>query len=86
MPRLREAASASAAMRQNALKKEAHAEAEKRLGGERDRLKDLMSVNPSVGRKEVDEAEARLREVLGQITASELRLDAVRLVIMGRTK
>jgi ATP-dependent helicase HepA len=86
VPKMMEAAMQAAAFRQASLKTEAHKEAEKRLGAERDRLKALMTINPSVTQSEVDDAEKLLRDVLGHIAAAELRLDAVRLVILGRMR
>ena len=71
-------------LRQSTVKKEAHKEAEKRLGAERDRLKNLMSINPSVTAADVQEADKLLQETLKHILAAELRLDAVRLVILGK--
>ena len=84
VPKLLEAAAGRVQTRQANAKKEAHKEAEKRLGAERDRLRGLMSVNPAVSQAEVDGAERLLQEVLKHIAAAELRLDAVRLVIMGK--
>jgi ATP-dependent helicase HepA len=84
VPKLLDAAAARVNVRQAVAKKAAHAEAEKRLGAERDRLRGLMSINPSVSPAEVDGAERLLEEVLKQIATAELRLDAVRLVILGR--
>ncbi len=86
VPKMMEAAMKAAAFRQASLKTEAHKEAEKRLGAERDRLTALMTINPSVTQSEVDDAENLLRDVLGHIAAAELRLDAVRLVILGRMR
>jgi ATP-dependent helicase HepA len=84
VPNLLEAAAERVHVRQSNAKKEAHREAEKRLGAERDRLRSLMSVNPAVSPAEVEEADRFLQEVLRHIAAAELRLDAVRLVIMGK--
>jgi ATP-dependent helicase HepA len=48
VPRLVEAAHALAAIKVSGVKKQAHAEAEQRLGAERDRLRDLRALNQSV--------------------------------------
>ena len=84
VPKLLEAAAGKVNLKQAAAKKEAHKEAEKRLGAERDRLRGLMSINPAVSQADVDEADRFLQEVLKNIMAAELRLDAVRLVILGK--
>jgi len=86
VPKLMEAAAQKASFKQSLLKQEAHKEAEKRLGAERDRLWALMGINPSVTQAEVDEAERLLQEVLQHISSAELRLDAVRMVIQGKMK
>ena len=86
VPKLMDAATQKASFRQSALKQEAHKEAEKRLGAERDRLRALMGVNPSITQAEVDDADRLLQEVLKHISAAELRLDAVRMVIQGKMK
>ncbi|HLP42824.1 MAG TPA: RNA polymerase-associated protein RapA, partial [Fibrobacteria bacterium] len=83
VPRLLEAAARQAGFKESEIKKAAHREAEKRLGAERDRLRDLMAVNPSVTRADVEAADKLLRDVAGHILAAELRVDAVRLVILG---
>ncbi len=83
VPKLLDAGAIKASFKQSSLKKEAHKEAEARLGAERDRLKALMAVNPSVSQADVDAADQWLRETLRHIAAAELRLDALRLVIMG---
>jgi ATP-dependent helicase HepA len=84
VPKLLEAAVRQAGFKESGVKKEAHKEAEKRLGAERDRLRDLMAVNPSVGKADVDAVEKLLQEVVGHIMKAELRIDAVRLVILGK--
>jgi hypothetical protein len=84
VPKMLEAAAQRASFKESTLKKEAHKEAERRLGAERDRLRGLMAVNPSVTQADVDAADRLLKEVAGHIAAAELRVDAVRLVIMGR--
>lgn len=84
VPKLLEAAAERVNFRQANAKKEAHKEAEKRLGAERDRLRSLMSVNPAVSQSEVDQADRFLQEVLRHIATAEMRLDAVRLVILGK--
>ena len=84
IPKLLETAAQKASIQQASLKKDAHKEAEKRLGGERDRIIALMGINSSVTQAEVDEADRFLQEVLRHIAAAELRLDAVRLVIQGK--
>ena len=83
VPKLLEAAARKASMKESLVKKDAHKEAEKRLGAERDRLKNLMSINASVTQAEVDEADRYLQETLSHIMGAEIRLDAVRLVILG---
>ncbi|MDQ3000261.1 MAG: RNA polymerase-associated protein RapA [Fibrobacterota bacterium] len=84
IPKLLEAAAQKVDFRQAAVKKDAHKEAEKRLGAERDRLRSLMSINPSVTEEDVAVADRLLQETLKHIAAAELRLDAVRLVVMGK--
>ena len=86
VPKLLDIAIQKASFRQTALKNEAHKEAEKRLGGERDRLAALMGINSSVTQSEVEGADRFLQEVLHHISAAELRLDAIRLVIQGKVK
>ncbi len=54
VPKMLEAAARQASLRESGVKKEAHREAEKRLGAERDRLRDLMAVNPSVTGADVE--------------------------------
>ncbi len=84
IPKLLEAAAQKVSFKQANVKKESHKEAEKRLGAERDRLKNLMSINASVTQAEVDEADRFLQEVQKHIMSAEIRLDAVRLVVMGK--
>jgi ATP-dependent helicase HepA len=84
VPKLLEAARKQAAFREAAVKKTAHQEAEKRLLSERDRLRDLQALNPAVTDAEVMEAGRHAEEVLRHIAQAELRLDAVRLILMGK--
>ncbi len=84
VPKLLEASAERVNFKQANAKKEAHKEAEKRLGAERDRLRSLMSINPAVSQADVESADRTLQEVLRHIMAAELRLDAVRLVILGK--
>jgi ATP-dependent helicase HepA len=84
VPKLLEAAVRQAGFKETSIKKEAHREAEKRLGTERDRLRDLAAVNPAVKAADVQAAEKLLKDVTGHIMAAELRVDAVRLVILGK--
>src|SRR5690606_41885818 len=84
VPKLLEAAVQSVSVRESNIKREAHKEAEKRLGAERDRLRSLMIINPSVTQADVDGADRLLQEVLKHSSAEELRLDAKRLVILRR--
>ena len=85
LPKLLDAAQEHAAFRMSMLKKEAHQEAEARLLSEFDRLCNLRAVNPAVSEAEVLLAEARAERVLGYIAQAELRLDSVRLILMGKT-
>ncbi|HKP95155.1 MAG TPA: hypothetical protein VJ385_05295, partial [Fibrobacteria bacterium] len=84
VPKLLEAAAQKVSFKQAAAKKDAHREAERRLGAERDRLKNLMGINASVTQAEVDGADRFLQETLKHIMGAEIRLDAVRLVILGK--
>jgi ATP-dependent helicase HepA len=84
LPKLLDAAQEHAAFKMSTLKKEAHQEAEARLLSEFDRLCTLRAVNPAVPESEVLLAEARAERVLGAIAQAELRLDSVRLILMGR--
>lgn len=84
VPKMLDAAVRQAGFKESGIKKEAHKEAEKRLGAERDRLRDLMAINPSVSRAEVEAVDRLLQEVVGHIMKAELRVDAVRLVILGK--
>jgi ATP-dependent helicase HepA len=83
VPKLLEAAREQAALRESVLKRAAHKEAEARLFSERDRLRALRAVNPAVTEAEIAAAEAHARAVLGHIAQAELRLDAVRLILLG---
>jgi len=85
LPKLIDAAQEHAAYKMSSLKKEAHQEAEARLLSEFDRLCTLKAVNPAVSESEVLLAEARAERVLGAIAQAELRLDSVRLILMGKT-
>ncbi|MCD6023987.1 MAG: helicase domain protein [Fibrobacteria bacterium] len=85
LPKLLDAAQEHAAFKMSMLKKEAHQEAEARLLSEFDRLCTLRAVNPLVSESEVRLAEARAERVLGAIAQAELRLDSVRLILMGKT-
>ncbi len=82
IPKMLKACSEGAAILMANLKKESYAEAEKMLGSERDRLKDLQSINANVSQTEIVTAEKSLQEILQYIRDAELRLDAVRLVLM----
>ncbi|MDB5105209.1 MAG: SNF2-related protein [Fibrobacteres bacterium] len=84
VPKLLDAAVQKVEFKQTAVKKDAHKEAEKRLGAERDRLRNLMSINPSVTQADVEGADRLLQDSLKHILGAEVRLDAVRLVILGK--
>ncbi len=84
VPKLLEAARGQAAVREAAAKKSAHQEAESRLLSERDRLRDLQALNPAISDAEVVEAGRHADEVLRHIAQAELRLDAVRLILLGK--
>jgi ATP-dependent helicase HepA len=84
VPKLLEAAAQKVSLKQSLVKKDAHKEAEKRLGAERDRLKNLMSINASVSQADVEGADRLLQDVARHIMGAEIRLDAVRLVILGK--
>jgi ATP-dependent helicase HepA len=84
VPKLLEAARHQAAFKEATAKMAAYQEAEKRLLSERDRLRDLQALNPAISEVEVSEAARHAEEVLLHITQAELRLDAVRLVLMGK--
>jgi ATP-dependent helicase HepA len=86
VPKLLEAARAQAAFKEAVAKKAAHQEAEKRLLSERDRLRDLQRFNPAISDSEVLEAGRHAEEVLRHIAQAELRLDAVRLILMGKMR
>jgi ATP-dependent helicase HepA len=83
IPKMLEAARSHAAVRMSSLKRAAHKEAEERLLSEAARLRSLRAVNPAVTEGEIASAETRARAVMEHVTAAELRLDAVRLVMMG---
>jgi ATP-dependent helicase HepA len=83
IPSLLEAARGQAALKVSQLKREAHKEAEVRLMAEAERLAALQSVNPAVTAAEVTGARAHARAVMDHITSAELRLDSVRLVMLG---
>jgi ATP-dependent helicase HepA len=85
LPKLIDAAQEHAAYKMSMLKKEAHQEAEARLLSEFDRLCTLRAVNPAVSEAEVLLAESRAERVLSAIAQSDLRLDSVRLILMGKT-
>jgi ATP-dependent helicase HepA len=84
VPKLLEAAKTQAGFQESVRKKEAHKEAEKRLLSEAQRLRDLSLVNPSVSAADVAAAESHAAAVLYEIMRAELRMDAVRIIIMGR--
>ena len=84
VPKLLDAARQQVAFKESTVKKAAHQEAEKRLLAERDRLKDLQAMNPAVTDAEVKDAERHAEEVLRHIAQAELRLDAVRLILLGK--
>jgi ATP-dependent helicase HepA len=84
VPKLLEAAKTQASFIESSRKKEAHKDAERRLMGEAQRLRDLSAVNPSVKPSDVEAAEAHAQAVLREITRAEMRLEGVRLVVMGR--
>jgi ATP-dependent helicase HepA len=85
IPQLIESARGLAALKESVLKRAAHKEAEARLLSEADRLRALRTVNPAVTEAEIAAAEARARAVLEHIARAELRLDAVRVILMGET-
>ncbi len=84
MPKLLEAAKTKAGFMESTRKKEAHKEAEKRLLGEVQRLRDLQAVGAPVNPSEIEAAEAHASAVLHEIARAELRIDATRIVLMGR--
>ena len=84
VPELLETAKEQAGFDVATVKKEAYRQAEKRLLSERDRLLDLRAMNPAVSQAEVLEAGSHAEEVLRHIAQAELRLDSVRLVLMGK--
>jgi ATP-dependent helicase HepA len=83
IPKLLDAARGQAALKESTLKRAAHKEAEVRLLSERDRLRALKAVNPVVTDEEIAAADAHARAVMEHITQAELRLDAVRLILLG---
>ncbi|HLU69373.1 MAG TPA: hypothetical protein VKZ88_01245, partial [Fibrobacteria bacterium] len=83
IPALLEAARDHAGVKVAQIKREAHREAETRLMGEAGRLKALRAVNPAVTDREVEAAERHARAVMDHIAQAELRLDSVRLVMVG---
>jgi len=83
IPGLVEAARARAAVKVSQLKREAHREAEARLMAEAERLRALCAVNPAVTASDVEAASRHARTVMEHITSAELRLDSVRLVMLG---
>ncbi len=84
VPKLLDAARNQALFKESTVKMAAHQEAETRLLAERDRLRDLQALNPAVTDSEVRDAELHAQEVLRHIAQAELRLDAVRLILMGK--
>jgi ATP-dependent helicase HepA len=85
VPKLLDAAREHAGFKLSTLKRDAHKEASARLGAEVDRLRALQAVNPAVSDAEVALASLRAERVLGHIAQAEPRLDAVRLILMGKT-
>jgi ATP-dependent helicase HepA len=83
VPKLLEAARGQAALKEATLKRAAPKEAEGRLLAEVDRLRALRAVNPAVTDAEIAAADAHARAVLGHIAQAELRLDSVRLILLG---
>jgi ATP-dependent helicase HepA len=83
IPKLLDAARGQAALKESTLKRTAHREAEARLLSERDRLRALKAVNPAVTDDEIAAAETHARAVMDHITQAELRLDSVRLILLG---
>jgi ATP-dependent helicase HepA len=86
IPKMLEAARGLTAFKVSVLKREAHKEAEERLLSEAARLRVLQAVNPVVSETEIAAAETRARAVMEHVTGAELRLDAVRLVMLGDTE
>jgi ATP-dependent helicase HepA len=86
IPKLLEAARGLAAVQEASVKKQAYAEAESRLGAESRRLRDLKSLNPAVSEADIDKADSRARETLRHIVAAESRLDALRIVLLGKSR
>lgn len=83
VPKMLEAARENAAVKVASLKRAAHKEAEERLLSEAERLRALRAVNPAVSDAEIEAAAARARAVMDHIAGAELRLDSVRLVMLG---
>ncbi len=83
VPKLLDAAREQAALKEATVKRTAHREAEERLQSEAERLRALRAVNPAVTDTEIATAESRARAVMDHIAQAELRLDAVRLILIG---
>ena len=61
----------------------ATARMEQVLGAEIDRLKALAAVNPNVRAEEVRATEAQRAELKDQLARARLRVDAVRVIMLG---
>ncbi len=83
IPKLLNSATGLAGIKETVLKQHACKLAQTVLGGELDRLTALRNINPSVSDAEIKAAKSELEEVLGFLASAELRLDAVRLVMMA---
>ncbi len=61
----------------------ARSDAEGDLTHELDRLRALAAVNPGVRHEEIDEVARELQQLLAHYEAARLRLDSVRLIVLG---
>ena len=85
IPKLLAAAAIQAARLARDQKSRAQKEASERLLSEFSRLRDLRALNSSVSPTEVDEAERHARDISIRIAETGLRLDAVRLILLGKS-
>ena len=68
------------------LRREAHTKAASVLGAELQRLVDLQAVNDHVRPAEIALARERLERTGEAVARSRLRLDSIRLIVVGPTR
>lgn len=83
LPQLVQGSRAHAEARAKPMLASARAEIERQLGHELERLRALAAVNPSVRQEEITATETQRRELAHSISQARLRLDSIRLIVLG---